>query len=264
MVSRQSSEMEGSVAIITGGAGHIGRAIANKMARRGVNLIIIDKNAGSAEEFAERLAAEFSIKALSIAVDISGEEIFARVAAETKDTFNRLDFLINNAAFYDDMPGWGVDFMEEGYDAWLSVMRVNLLAPFFLAQHLAPLLKKSSFGAIVNISSIYGVVGPDHGIYEGTQMTNPAAYAASKGGLIQLSRWLSTYLAPEVRVNTVTPGGVERGQSEPFKTRYENKTPLKRMATEEDVANAVEFLVDPKSSYITGHNLIVDGGWTAW
>ena len=95
-------------------------------------------------------------------------------------------------------------------------------------------------------------------------MTNPAAYAASKGGLIQLSRWLSTYLAPEVRVNTVTPGGVERGQSEPFKSRYENKTPLKRMATEEDVANAVEFLVDPKSSYITGHNLIVDGGWTAW
>ena len=101
-------------------------------------------------------------------------------------------------------------------------------------------------------------------LYEGTVMGNPAAYGASKGGLLQLTRWLATVMAPAVRVNAITPGGVWRNQPEPFRTRYEERTPLRRMATEEDLKGAIAYLASDLSSYVTGHNLVVDGGWTTW
>ena len=107
-------------------------------------------------------------------------------------------------------------------------------------------------------------MGPDWGLYDDTAMGNPAAYAASKGGLLSLTRWLATTLAPRVRVNSVTPGGVFRDTAEPFLSRYVARTPLARMATEEDVIGAVAYLASDLSAYVTGHNLVVDGGWTAW
>ena len=189
---------------------------------------------------------------------------FKEAYEAVKEKFGQLDYLVNCAAFYDDTPGWGVPFEEETYEAWMKVLQVNTLAPFFLAQSLFPMLKESDSAAIVNVSSIYGLLGPDHGIYEGTDMTNPAAYGVSKGGLQQVTKWLSTVLSPNIRVNTVTPGGVERGQNPTFKERYEKRTPLGRMAVEEDVADAIWFLLSSKSKYVTGHNLVVDGGWTAW
>jgi NAD(P)-dependent dehydrogenase (short-subunit alcohol dehydrogenase family) len=108
------------------------------------------------------------------------------------------------------------------------------------------------------------MVGPDVGLYDGTQMGNPAAYAASKGGLLQLTRWLATVLAPGVRVNAISPGGVWRGQPEEFHQRYVARTPLRRMAREEDLKGAVAYLASDLSTYVTGHNLVVDGGWTVW
>ena len=125
-------------------------------------------------------------------------------------------------------------------------------------------MKLNNYGKIVNVSSIYGMCGPDYSLYEGTKMGNPAAYAASKGGLIQLSRWMATTLAPDIRVNTISPGGVFRNQPKEFIKRYETKTPLGRMATEEDLKGAIIFLASNLSSYVTGHNLIVDGGWSSW
>jgi NAD(P)-dependent dehydrogenase (short-subunit alcohol dehydrogenase family) len=157
-----------------------------------------------------------------------------------------------------------VPFAEEGYDAWLKVMRVNLLAPFFLVQALHPLLKQSDDASVVNIGSIMACVGPDHSLYEGTDMTNPAAYSASKGGLLQTTRWLATVLAPEIRVNMVSPGGIERGQNPLFMERYHKRTPLGRMGKEADVAGMVAFLLSPEAAYITGQHILVDGGWTAW
>jgi NAD(P)-dependent dehydrogenase (short-subunit alcohol dehydrogenase family) len=108
------------------------------------------------------------------------------------------------------------------------------------------------------------MVGPDMGVYENTTMGNPAAYATSKGGLLQLTRWLAMVLAPEVRVNAITSGGVWRNQPETFHTRYVARTPLRRMATEEDLKGAVAYLASDLSAYVTGHNLVVDGGWTVW
>jgi len=253
-----------TVAVITGGAGHIGRETCLKLAARGTQMVVVDKNEKAGLDLVQKLESEFGNKHLFLNVDLLEPTSFSQVATAIQGHFGQLDYVINNAAFYDEVSGWGVPYEQEGYEAWMKVMQVNLLAPFFLVQALSPLLKKSSQASVVNVSSIYGVVGPDHRLYEGTEMTNPAAYSASKGGLIQLTKWLSMVLAPQVRVNTVTPGGVERGQLEVFAERYKARTPLKRMATENDVADAISFLLSSESAYITGQNLIVDGGWTVW
>jgi NAD(P)-dependent dehydrogenase (short-subunit alcohol dehydrogenase family) len=117
---------------------------------------------------------------------------------------------------------------------------------------------------VINIGSIYGLLGPDMRLYDGTEMGNPAYYAAAKGGIVQLTRYWATTLAPEVRVNCVAPGGVWRQQPDSFHERYKSRTPLRRMATEEDLKGAVAYLSSDLSAYVTGHILVVDGGWTAW
>ena len=133
-----------------------------------------------------------------------------------------------------------------------------------MSKGLYPKLKQSGHGSIINVASIYGISGPDYSLYEDTAMGNPAAYAASKGGLLQLTRWLATTLAPEVRVNAISPGGVFRNQPEIFVARYRNRTPLQRMAVEDDFKGVMAYLVSDLSSYVTGQNMIVDGGWTCW
>jgi NAD(P)-dependent dehydrogenase (short-subunit alcohol dehydrogenase family) len=143
-------------------------------------------------------------------------------------------------------------------------MVIGLTAPFLLAQACAEALAASGHGSVINLGSIYGIVGPDMRMYEGTSMGNPAAYAASKGGLLQLTRWLATVMAPQIRVNAISPGGVWRNQPDKFHRAYLSRTPLGRMATEEDIKGAVAFLASDLSAYVTGQNLVVDGGWTAW
>lgn len=156
------------------------------------------------------------------------------------------------------------DFASQSVETWKRALDVNLTSVFALTQACTGLLKASGNGSVINISSIYGDLGPDLRLYEGTAMGNPAAYAASKGGLNQLTRWLSTVLAPDIRVNTISPGGVYRGQPEVFCQRYIQRTPLARMATEEDFKGATAFLASDLSRYVTGQNLKVDGGWGAW
>jgi NAD(P)-dependent dehydrogenase (short-subunit alcohol dehydrogenase family) len=124
------------------------------------------------------------------------------------------------------------------------------------------MLKKSKAGSIINIASIYGAYAPDYSLYEGTSMGNPAGYSASKGGLIQLTRWLSTTVAPDICVNSISPGGIWRKQPEKFVKRYERRTPLARMATEEDFKGVIAYLISDMSAYVTGQNIVVDGGWS--
>jgi NAD(P)-dependent dehydrogenase (short-subunit alcohol dehydrogenase family) len=123
-------------------------------------------------------------------------------------------------------------------------------------------MQNTKDAAIVNIGSTYGVVAPDWGLYEGTEIGSPAAYSVSKAGLIHLTKWLATTLAPAIRVNCVSPGGISRNQPEAFVRRYSSRTPLGKMGTENDVASAACFLASPQASYITGQNLVVDGGYT--
>jgi len=147
-----------------------------------------------------------------------------------------LSCLVNNAAFVgsSNLQGWSSSFEEQNIATWRRAFEVNLTAAFHLSQLFAPELRSSSQGNIINVASIYGELGPDWSLYCGTDMGNPAAYSASKGGLIQLTRWLATSMAPSVRVNAISPGGIFRGQPESFVSRYVAKTPLGRMAIEDD------------------------------
>jgi NAD(P)-dependent dehydrogenase (short-subunit alcohol dehydrogenase family) len=254
--------MKNMIALVTGGAGHIGRAICLKLASQGSQVAIVDKDITSTNSFLVELNEKYPGDHIAISANLLEENSFQEIFTRINDSFGRLDFLVNCAAFYDDTPGWGVGFEEESYDAWLKVLKVNTLAPFFLVQKMYTLLKNSENPSIVNISSIYGVVAPDFNLYKDLGMTNPAVYGVSKGGLQQMTKWLSSSLSPKIRVNTVTPGGVERGQNPDFQERYCSRTHLNRMAKEEDIANAVNFLLSTEAAYITGQNLIVDGGWT--
>ena len=250
------------VAIITGSSGKIGGEIACQLAKQGMDLILIDKCYPPDSFLVNGCIDTSSIDITHIIEDLGDPLCFGRISKKIREKYYSVDYIINNAAFYDDIPGWGVPFELESFAAWQKVLAVNLMAPFFLVQHCYPFLRESKAPSVINISSIYGIAAPDWSLYSGTDMTNPASYAASKGGLIQLTKWLSTSLAPHIRVNSISPGGILRGQPQSFLEKYLEKTPLKRMGVELDVAHAVSYLISDASSYMTGHNLVIDGGWT--
>jgi NAD(P)-dependent dehydrogenase (short-subunit alcohol dehydrogenase family) len=254
--------LDGRVAVITGGAGHLGRAMAAALVELGAKVALVDRDPAATDAAAVALGSA----AAGFAVDLADDAAVRTLPDAVNAKLGGLDILINNAAFVgtSTLEGWVVPFAEQSVETWRKCLDVNLTAAFALTQAAAPRLAASGHGSVINIASIYGVVGPDYGLYAGTAMGNPAAYAASKGGLIQLTRWLSTTLAPKVRVNALTPGGIARGQAQSFVDRYVSRTPLGRMATETDMIGAVAYLASDLSAYVTGQNLVVDGGWTAW
>jgi len=255
---------DGRTALVVGGAGHIGAAAATVCAELGANVAVVDLDETKARAVAEGLPVSSSSEATGIGVDLASEAATRAMVEQVVNRFSRLDIVIHSAAFVGttEFPGWAVPFAEQTASAFDAACRVNLTSAFVLAQQSAPHLREG--GSIVFVSSIYGTVGPNAALYAGTSMQNPLGYGASKAGLQQLARGLATTLGPKIRVNTISPGGVLRGQPAEFVERYEARTPLGRMATEEDLKGAFAFLVSDLSSYVTGHDLLVDGGWTAW
>ncbi len=263
---REMMSLDGRVALVTGGAGHIGRVVANGLAELGAGIAIADVAAPGGEEAAAALAANFPVKASAFACDFEQAAAVEELPRRVREKFGRIDIIVNCAAFVgtSGLEGWAVPFEQQSAQTWRRALEVNLTAPFVLVQAAAADLAASGHGSVINISSIYGLVGPDWRLYEGTSLGNPAAYAASKGGLIQMTRWLATTMAPKVRVNAVAPGGVFRQTPEPFLSRYAARTPLARMAREDDMKGAVAYLASDLSAYVTGQCIAVDGGWTAW
>lgn len=254
------------VAVITGGAGYLGRTMANTLAEAGADIVIVDINMEKITAVCNDLEDKWQIKTLGIAVDLENKEERCKIVPQVIDKFGHLDILINNAAFVgtSNLTGWGVPFEQQETETWRRAIEVNLTAVFDLTQTAAPYLKASGHGSIINVASIYGIVGPDPRLYTDLPMFNPAAYAASKGGVVQFTKWCSTVLAPEIRVNAITPGGIFRNQDPAFLERYESRTPLKRMAHEDDFIGATVFLASDLSKYITGQNIVVDGGFSVW
>lgn len=253
-------------ALITGAAGGLGKVIASTIAELGADLILIDREHSSLSTLARTLNEKWDINVEYLICDLERQLERTELIANLNKGYQNINILINNAAFVgtSDLEGWGVPFGDQTVDTWRRALEVNLTAVFDLCQGLTPLLRVSNGANVINISSIYGLFAPDWSLYEGTGMSNPAAYSASKGGIVQLTRWLATTVAPHIRVNSISPGGILRGQPETFVQRYESKTPLGRMATEDDFRGAVTFLATDMAKYVTGQNLSVDGGWGIW
>jgi NAD(P)-dependent dehydrogenase (short-subunit alcohol dehydrogenase family) len=237
------------IILLTGGNGLLGKAIQQNLVLQGAVVINADIEVQDSED------------CTSLKCDITIEESVKRVVELILKRYGRIDGLINNA--YPRTKDWGVKFEDIPFLSWQKNIDFQLNSYFLLSQTVLASMKEKKSGSIVNIGSIYGVVGPDFSIYEGTEMTNPAAYSAIKGGLINLTRYLASYYGPhQVRVNCVSPGGVFDNQPEKFIKNYNRKVPLGRMARPGDIAPAVSFLLSDEASYITGQNLIIDGGWT--
>jgi NAD(P)-dependent dehydrogenase (short-subunit alcohol dehydrogenase family) len=259
--------LEGRRALVTGGAGHIGLAVSEALLELGATVAVVDLDKKACAERCRALnTSGFAGTAVPFAVDLSSEKGTRKTVSQCIETMKGLDILIHCAAFVGTtaFPGWGVPFEKQTLAAWDAAARVNLSSTFVMVQEARPALMASGHASVIFISSIYGTIGPDNRIYEGTPMVMPAGYAASKGGLNQFARYLATTLAPEIRANTIIAGGVQRGQPKVFQKRYSQKTPLARMACEEDFKGAVAYLASDLSAYVTGSELFVDGGWSAW
>jgi NAD(P)-dependent dehydrogenase (short-subunit alcohol dehydrogenase family) len=258
--------IKGRRVLITGANGNLGRVMAETLGELGADLILLDRPGTDFSTLENNLSEKWKVRILTLTYDIEVQEEREALIERVKSDGIGLNCLINNAAFVGstNLQGWVAPFEEQSIETWRRAIEVNLTAAFHLSQAFAPELRAAKSGNIINIASIYGKFGPDLALYDGTEMGNPAAYAASKGGLLQLTRWLATVMAPDVRVNSISPGGIFRNQQESFVERYISKTPLKRMATEDDFRGAVAFLSTDMSSYVTGQSLSVDGGWGIW
>lgn len=253
-------------ALITGACGRLGTVIAATLAELGADLVLVDLESAELEELSKSIADQWHVRVEYRPCNLEDELQRKKLIEGIRADFTHFNILINNAAFVGtaSLEGWSLPFELQTVNTWRRAFEVNLTAVFELCQGLTPLLRASRGSSIVNIGSIYGINGPDWRMYAGTEMGNPAAYSASKGGLIQFTRWLSTTVAPNIRVNAISPGGIFRGQPREFVERYESKTPLGRMATEDDFRGIIAFLTSDLSKYVTGQNIAVDGGWGVW
>lgn len=249
--------------LVTGAGGHLGIALSHAISKLGGHLYLVDKDRAALENLESSLPeGEYQ----SFVGDLESENDRQSLIDWMSDSTKLLDGIVHNAAFVgaSDLTGWSEPFEEQSVESFRRAIEVNLVAPFHLTQGLVPLLRKSSGPSIVSIGSLHGVVGPDWNLYAGLPMASPAAYAAGKAGLIQFTAWLSTTLAPHIRANSVSPGGIDRSQPGDFVSRYSARTPLGRLAREQDVVGAVIYLLSDASAYVTGQNLVIDGGYSVW
>jgi NAD(P)-dependent dehydrogenase (short-subunit alcohol dehydrogenase family) len=275
----QKFDLTAKVAIVTGGPGLLGKEFCRTLAEAGASVVVADINAKGVNAVASALI-ESGYHALGVATDITQPESVHALFQETVDTYGHLDILVNSAALdpkFDpdalaDMAKRGTvsgAFEDYPLDSWKAALDVNLTGMFLCCQAaVKPMLAQGKKGSIINICSTYGLVAPDQRIYqrEGKQASfKPVYYSVTKAGVLGLTRYLSAYYAgTEIRVNALTPGGVYNNHDDVFLKAYTARTVMGRMANKDEMNGALLFLASDASSYMTGSNLVVDGGWTAW
>lgn len=261
---KELMNLDGRKALVIGGAGFIGKALCESLAELGAAVAVHDVAISKSAPVADKIGDEFKVKTAPVEGNLLDTWETREIVPAALNALGGLDILVHCAAFVGttDFPGWAEPFEKQSVEAFEAALKVNLTSAFSLAKDASVPLAASGKGSMIFVSSIYGVVPPDFSLYEGISMANPAGYGASKAGLLGLTRYLATLLAPNVRVNAITPGGVFRKQQEVFVDRYNKKTPLGRMAVEEDMKGAAAFLASDLSAYVTGQNIIVDGGFT--
>ena len=248
MSINKNTMLKDKVIIVTGGEGLLGKEMVKNITQKGGIAISAD------------ISLETDLKNRKIRLDITSEESIANTFQEIESYFEKIDGLVNNA--YPRTKDWGDDFEKMTNESWKKNVDLQMNSVFTCIQQIVPFLKKTK-GSVVNIASIYGVVGNDFTVYENTPLGTAAAYSAIKGGVINFTRYLASYYGKVgVRFNVVSPGGIFDHQHETFVKQYEHKVPMKRMGNPDDIAPSVSFLLSEDAKYITGQNLVVDGGWT--
>lgn len=238
------------IIIVTGGNGLLGKEIVSDIIKNGGFCINIDINHESTDDLS------------LLKGDITNSDSIDACIKKIIDKYNRIDGLVNNA--YPRTSDWGTKYENVEYDSWKKNIDFQLNSYFYFSQQISLYMIKQNSGSIINIASIYGEVGPDFTVYDNTEMTMPVAYSAIKGAIINLSRYLASYLGKyNITVNSVSPGGIFDNQNEIFVKNYCNKVPMKRMGVPKDISPSVVFLLSSGASYISGQNLTIDGGWTA-
>ena len=263
-MTKQQINITGKRILLVGATGVLGRVYASELAKiDNVQLMLADIAETDVLSYAKKLGAE------GVEIDVSSEASVIECLKHVKNKFGGLDSVINNAA----ATGEGLmnsgeafaDFEDYPLAVWQKTIDINLTGVFLVAREAGRLIKATSkYGIMINISSIYGVVGPDHRIYEGQPFKSFPGYSASKAGVIGLTKWLATWWGGNIRVNCVTPGGVFNKHNEDFVKAYGNRVPMGRMAEREELVGIVLYLLSDSSSYVTGQNFIIDGGLTAW
>ena len=262
-------DLTGKVAIVTGATGLLGREHCAALAEAGARVVVADLDLASSESIASRLGGD----TFAVALDVTKRQTLDAGLAAVLTRFGRVDVLVNNAAVNDmfenpALAGEQSKFENYPEAMWRRMFDVNVTGMFLCSQVFGAHMAQRGHGSIINIASTYGIVGPDQSIYQradGSQaFYKSAAYPATKGAVISFTRFLAAYWGGRgVRVNTLSPGGVENSQDEYFVANYSRKTPLGRMANSGDYRGAVVFLASDASAYMTGANVVVDGGWTA-
>jgi NAD(P)-dependent dehydrogenase (short-subunit alcohol dehydrogenase family) len=259
-------DLTGKIVVITGGAGILGRRISAALLECGAKVAILDRDGGKAAEVAASLGASDRVSAHE--ADVTRRASLEAVQRDVRTGYGEVNVLVNNIAT--KTPNIFEPFETFPLEDWNEVMNVNTTGAMLACQVFGSSMAERGSGAIITTLSIYGIVGPDQRIYEGAQyegrsINSPAVYSASKAALLGLTKYLATYWGHRgVRVNAITPGGVFSGQNEAFVSRYSARVPLGRMAHQDEMSGAVVYLASEEASYVTGHNLVVDGGLTAW
>jgi NAD(P)-dependent dehydrogenase (short-subunit alcohol dehydrogenase family) len=261
--------LKGKVAVVTGATGVLGAGYCRAMLERGATVVAADIASRDPEEAARRVAHETGGQIIGVACDVSKESDVVKLFEVAVEKFHRVDIVLNNAAatgeYLMKVGKVFAPFEEYPLDVWNQVLQINLTGVFLVAREGGRAMLKTGGGSLINVSSIYAEVGPDHRIYEGMPFGSFPAYSASKAGVHGLTRWLATYWGTKgIRVNTLVPGGVFNNHQTEFVERYSNRVPMARMADRDDLVGMAIFLASDASRYCTGQKFIVDGGLTAW
>ncbi|MDX2054780.1 MAG: SDR family oxidoreductase [Polyangiaceae bacterium] len=262
------------VAIVTGSLGLLGKEHCLALLGNGATVVVADLDGAAARNLAGELAERFGGRAVGLGVDVGNRASVVEMTREVLARFDRVDVLVNNAAVDDKVESPELVLEQSRFEnypleSWERLMRVNLTGAFLCAQSIAPAMVRRGSGSIINVASTYGIVAPNQDLYldqQGQQrFFKSPAYPVSKAGLLHLTRYLAAYYGRSgVRANSLSPGGVANGQNADFQAEYASRVPLGRMANKADYRGALVFLASDESAYMTGANLVVDGGWTAW
>ena len=254
-------KLSGKVTFVTGGVGLIGTEVTKALAAAGGKVVILDID----EEKSNELITDLKKESKDVEFeefDVTELDKIDSAIAALKSKYGRINVWVNAA--YPRTADWGSKVEDLSLESWQKNVEMHLNSYAWISRKICLIMKEQGGGSLINFGSIYGVVGNNFSVYDGTELTSPMAYCAIKGGIVNLSRYLASYFGEfNVRVNTICPGGIFDNQNETFVKNYERNTPLRRMGKPEEIASAVLFLASDAASYITGATIMVDGGWTA-